>query len=445
MRILCDIFLRKLNLNTIHSHLKVLELVSVIPDDAEVRQAGDTRNRQLKTADRSRRHDTDQRTLVTKPRSNTPLATVSDNESDNETGSTPRGRVGRTTPTGTVKRESPRPSTAGPGYFYATLNYFSRRKLRGNSPRTAFSLDNVDLWDEEAEISDTDDTGTADVTSQKVNGKQDFDKINGVLINPRVTVDFSEVRTSRSPVAVKRNKLDPGKDSQEVTSEGPRLFEKTCRIQGAVRPRPRSKSRTASALPRPLGGKISPAYHQAKMESDEIKTLRSPVDKKTFKMLHNTPASTLQTSSTDSDGVTSSDGSQGTKQEFPPLGISKRGKQGTSCKPIIAQHPEQRAKPVLALRAENEGVRADAKKPTEKETDLVGSSDSNSANSQQSFSLSPERKVKFNNFVTVRDGQRNTTDSLRNSHNSAQMFKQKFLRSGMNGMKNISLRFSDYS
>ena len=51
--------------------------------------------------------------------------------------------------------------------------------------------------------------------------------------------------------------------------------------------------------------------------------------------------------------------------------------------------------------------------------------------SSGSAGTSPERKVKFNNFVTVRRGEVNTYGYLRESQNSAQVIKQKYL--GSNG------------
>ena len=332
-----------------------------------------------------------------------PLSTISDGEeSENSrepvtgtgigasgpTGATPSFRGlkldlsrRRESPSPRGKRETPSPQTQG-----SFTNAFKVIRPR-QSPRTTVSLDAVDLWED-----DDDSDGS------------EFDEINGVVINPCKTFDFSELSRSRSPVACKRNKLDCKKpsvaenlklsikrlDSQEKVSSAKSSGKvspgrvspgrrKSPRELRAWKPRPRIAGRHKNIFPDPEPEPSSAGPEQHTARTDLTNSLTKSID------------GHLPTN---------------TQEQIPPKEPSlKNGKILNKRLSLL------RSKTDFSLHRLKE------------EVEIV----SDSADETDSLNSTGERRVKFNNLVSVRDGELNTVDSLRNSNNSAMMYKKQYL------------------
>ncbi|KAK2156928.1 hypothetical protein LSH36_202g08005 [Paralvinella palmiformis] len=365
-------------------------------------------------------------TLMTN-RSCTPLVTVSDNES--EDGSTPRDGTGGDA----CRSHSANPNKADSlaGYVAATANHVARQQ---RSPRTAISLDNVDLWEEEEE-SDCDDR----------NNSPGFDRINGVPINPRSTIDFSELRRSRSPVVSKRNKSNEDPDGWiSATSTMPRktmselmadmATAKKSLLEARNKPRIRTPRKVPKATPVHSNPRkitndkpVNVNYHK---ESAEMQEVRSACQKRIAKdcgECRMPPLSSTYTFTDSNPALVLSAGGVGATQMA--LTAKMRELNRTNGK-LAALRSTTKASPKPTVPGGQQTplvTRDDLKRV--RDLDSRCSTDSNL--SSGSAGTSPERKVKFNNFVTVRRGEVNTYGYLRESQNSAQIIKQKYL--GSNG------------
>ena len=386
---------------------------------------------QLRSRDRPRSR-AGENVLMTK-RSCTPLATVSDNES--EDGSTPRdgsgGDTQRSNSSAGSKRESPQPMTSG--YFATTLNYIRPRRTP-TSPRTAVSLDNVDLWEED------------DSDSDERRPSPGFDRINGVPINPRVTIDFSELRRSRSPVATKRNKLDDhtgcksaakpfsSKTLAELKSDMAAAKTRLMESRNKPRVRVNRKLQATTLFPNPdRSGNGQPINHQARTEASEIKELRSPIEKQKSSQSKFQFMPRLSSTYTVSELKSAMVAPPNNASSNATVSTAKNSELNRINSKIAALRTVTNNNTKIHRNAANlivntqqspiVSLREDIKRV--KDMNNRGSTDSNM--STGSASSSPERKVKFNNFVTIREGEKNTMDHLRESHNSAQVFKQKYL------------------
>ena len=365
-------------------------------------------------------------TLTTK-RSCTPLATVSDSESDD--GSSSRDE----TSGDTARRSSASQDKAESvvRYVASTVNYVIRQQ---RSPRTAISLDNVDLWEEE-EDSDVDDRNSPG-----------FDRINGVPINPRSTIDFSELRRSRSPVASKRNRYKDDPDGwttsqktnmaelkADMISAKKSLLEarNKSRLQRAQRKLP--KATTLSTDP-PTGAEARTTSEPNRLDhvdkddsrsSKQCAKLQMPPLSSTYTFTDSNPALILTANNPSTNHCVMSKVKM--KELYRVNGKmagSRSIKTSSKHQPISGQASSKQQ----PISGRDMAVKDDLKRV--RDLDNGGSTDSNM--SSGSTGNSPERKVKFNSFVTVRQGEVNTYGYLRESRNSAQVIKQKYLAIGGN-------------
>ena len=345
--------------------------------------------------------------LFTTKRSETPLGVVSDADSDSESPraqpSSGKGLKGDT--------PSPRPSTAS--YFASTVNYLTKPRWPKLSPRTCTSLDNVDLWESDEE------------SEQGGGSQQGFDKINGVAINPSKTIDFSElhseIRRSRSPVACKRNKLD--KNCVPTSNQNHRE-QRLDRLVRDPRIKPKGKSTPKPGLlPDLPKSRAEPAKHESHKDTDRVpRELKASIDERKManilRQVNTPPGSKGRDISNQKVAKFSKNAAIAnlTHQPSPP---PTRPVHPTPPSPMAPTPPttyKSSPSEFALMRMRNNNRSPD---PVNREMDIGDNKDSPNT-----------RKVKFQNFVTVREGEENTTEDLRMSNNSAQQYKQMYLGGG---------------
>lgn len=202
----------------------------------------------------------------------------------------------------------------------------ARCRKSQSSPRMASSLDNVDLWEE----SDTED-----------DSHSLYDKFNGVTINPRNTIDLSDLR--KRPEVPSQTQLnntfhDYGESTRNVIETAARSVKKSKHFRRLKKPQS-SKDCTMASIESSEKGACNGSEACDQPDNELLPPEAPQVQEPTV------------------------------DEEFPRDGEDKRAPNTAAA-----------------------------------------------------------RKVKFNNLVTVKDGELSTQDFLRNSHNSAQLFKQKYLQ-----------------
>ena len=309
--------------------------------------------------------------LLTTKRSHTPLITVSDAESDSENSSL----TAPATHFRSVTRQSPLSHTNG--YFTSAMNVIRPTFIRPPS-RTTISLDNVDMWESDSESDQS----------------QGFDKINSAVIAPSKTIDFSDLRRSRSPVvAHKRNRLEGGVDVLRIDT--PTLRERIMTSPAAMtreprsRPHSRGSRKLRTTVPKPQRCCFIPIRHEKRRETPESAEVKRHIDKKPSPG----PGSTI---------------------------ACTRKMQSASTTPG------------------NHGDSGDSKRAFARSTLVIHSRDVVKSTAAPVVVDRSPPKVKFNEYVTITDGTMNTFDLLRTSANSAQLFKKRFLRNSADIQRHIA-------
>ena len=289
--------------------------------------------------------------VVTTKRSHTPVISASDPESDCENT--------LTAPLKPTTHVSPLSNTNG--YFTPAVGYVTRPTFLRPPSRTTTSLDNVDMWESDSESDHS----------------QGFDKVNSAAIVPSLTIDFTDLRRSRSPVvAHKRNRLE----SVNVDRKDSPTAALRERIMAAMirepRPRPHSRGprKNRTPVPKPQRCCFIPIRHEKRRETIESSAVKGHIDKKA------SPGSTIAS----------------------PRKID-----------IISTTNVN----------DDESSRVFARSKLVKHSrDFVTSA----APTRLPSDRSPT-KVTFNEYVTVTDGKMNTLDLLHSSSNTSEMFKKRFL------------------
>ena len=360
----------------------------------------------------------------------------------------PRGAYKRQSPSprGISKRESPSPrgfnirdspSPQVGGSFSTAFRVIRPR----HSPRTTVSLDAVDLWEEEDDVTE---------------GEDEFDEINGVLINPSKTFDLSELRRSRSPVACKRNKVE-NKQVQAIVSVIKHVKNKDKEVQdqisslkdiktesvkqGRVSPRRMSSGRVSPGKISP--GRVSPSrVSQGRVSPGRVSPGRvspgrrkSPRDVRPWKprpriagrnrLLFPTPEqSTSEPGRPKTADKTDTRNSlaKAIDGRLPVINDeSQNPRKSVNCKIVHDKLSAFSSKTDFSLHRLREEVEMVSDSADEMDAGLHSAGGCGGGGG--------ERKVTFNELVRVREGQSNTTDSLRNSNNSAHLYKKQFLLS----------------
>jgi hypothetical protein len=272
-----------------------------------------------------------------------------------------------------------------------------------------------------------------------------------------MTIDFSELRRSRSPVASKRNKLDDSNISQlahkpvtsktlsELKSDMAAAKSRLMESRNKPRVRANRKLPATTLFPNPdKSGNGKPINHKPRTETAEIKELRSPIEKQRSSQSKFQFMPRLSGTYTVSEFKTAMVTLPTNTETTGTVSIAKTNELNRiNCKLAALRGVNHNSTTIhrnptnLTANAQQTPlpIREDFKRV--KDLENRGSTDSNM--STGSSGSSPERKVKFNNFVTIREGERNTMDYLRESHNSAQVFKKKYLGNNTNN-RSVSVR-----
>ena len=225
------------------------------------------------------------------------------------------------------------------------------------------SLDMVDLWDPDSD-SEPDDTSDR------------FDSINGITINPRKTIDFSELRKYRSK-EVHDTSEDPMPNEK---AEGSQEKRKSKKKEGRAKPNLRMTQNMKALLTYPPASPSS-ADCPSNIAFEEYRKQRDLKSSKGTSKQNQTENRTLP--------VLTKPSKKLPKDETSPS-VSKSRRNESS--PLPPQHR------MLNV----------------------------TYDFSDELSTSPKR-VNFNNFVTVEDGEMSTLEMLKSSNNSAQLIKQKYL------------------
>ena len=290
--------------------------------------------------------------VMTTKRSHTPVISASDPESDCENT--------LAAPLKPITQVSPLSNTNG--YFTPAVSYVIRPTFLRPPSRTTTSLDNVDMWESDSESDHS----------------QGFDKINSAAIVPSMTIDFSDLRRSRSPVvAHKRNRLESVNADRKDSPTAALRERITAAMIREPRPRPHSRGprKVRTPVPKPQRCCFIPIRHEKRRETLESAAVNGHIDKKA------SPGSTIA-------------------------------------------NPRKTTIVSTAQVSGNESSQVFARSKLVKHSrDFVTS---NAPPTRLSSDRSPT-KVTFNEYVTVTDGKMNTLDLLHSSSNTAQIFKKRFL------------------
>ena len=409
-------------------------------------------------SDSSRRKSGD--VTMTK-RSGTPLASVSDRESDSENSPTPREDLsGRNhnddqvlgvnesgevilTPRDSRKRESPRGGVDGDN-LNSTWELLYRPKVSRHSPRTTVSLDTVDLWDN----SDT-DTET-----------DEFDQIEGVCINPSQTIDLSSIgRPSVNVTTFTGARCTPNATLPLVIdTSSNKTFKQKDRISPrdlTVNSRARAARRMRTMFPAQdkLADNKYPQIHQPKphlinggrsYDVNCMATLRTKDEKHAVRPTTPTPPvqckadiRIVRRSVENSTSVTPVK----TKPSpyIPPKYASRKQKDTLQLgsKAVNSGEADDGTKSITSKFTTGLNCKSNTKNRTHDDvmsTRFIPRGDDKAVHpannsTQTASSRTPPRKVKFSSMVTVREGEENSMGALRNSNNSAQLYKQRYMSS----------------
>ncbi len=320
-----------------------------------------------------------------------------------------------TTPSGAVvaprvsyPRSTPSPisgSKPGPAPVAYTI---MRPKVpsRSNS-RIGISLDMVDLWDPEESESELEASQSG------------FDRINGIAINPRKTVDLSELRRTGAFSEFERAQ-SPIKQAQDAMMD--RLNQETGNYTGSES---QSEARhDARARRREIGAGRPRVRMTANMKAHLTypPNPSSPRNNSTCNYNNIAKDSNRSREATTGREVTPSTNSQ-SQQRTHSNQSQLRTHSSQSQQRTHPSQPQQRTLPILIKK--NSKSRPQESSPKVPPTHRVLNQTydfTDSANSSPS-----SRRVNFNNMVTVQDGEMSTLETLKSSNNSAQLIKQKYL------------------
>ena len=216
------------------------------------------------------------------------------------------------------------------------------------------SLDMVELWEGESD----NESGSTD---------DKFDSINGVVINPRKTIDFSELR---------RFRLKDAADEDEIAGQD---------CNKRTKPKVMMTKNMKALLTYPPAFPRSPDYPSNVTSEKHCKNLKSS-------------------------------GKEARKEEEQE---QKHHQQQQRSKPIpILTKP---GKETSTEGTESPNRRSPLVPPKQRQLNVT-------YDFSDELSSSPTcKRVNFNNFVTVEDGEISTLEMLKSSNNSAQLIKQRYL------------------
>ena len=333
--------------------------------------------------------------------------------------------------------ESPRPHSGGSVVPAFIVN---SRKPR-TSPRTTCSLDNVDLWEESDSEVDL---------SHMTDGDDDADP-DSTLVNPSETADVPELRRSQSPVACKRNKVSDEGGSAEETA-GHVTCKQTDRRDHVYKSSlKKSKARTNRRFKHMFANARTPMTIQEAHESggDQTQSDRAraaplsaqPQAHKLLSGRHGNRLATKFTKVKSKSELFSTTTNLSMLSESLSIEPSPRVQRPSSTTKGCCSKNNVATTAATVFESENTASRQ--LRIAQAATDSVRNSTLNVASKPQKETLTAEgspnaRKVKFNSFVTVRDDENSTLDFLKNSTDTAKMFKNKYLRPDPSGKEDVS-------
>ncbi len=285
------------------------------------------------------------------------------------------------------QRSTPSPSGSRQGPVPVAYTIMRPKVPSRSNSRIGISLDMVDLWDPET-----------DIESELEESQSGFDRINGIAINPRKTVDLSELRRNGAFSEFERAQ-SPLKQAQEAMMD--RLNQETgSESQNEAHHDARARRRENGSAGRP----------RVRMTSNMRAHLTYPPNPSSPR--NNSPCNYNNIAK---DSSRSKEATTG--REATPIS-THQSQQRTH----TSQTP-QRTLPILIKKNSKSRPQESSPKVPPQHRVLNQTYDfTDSANSSPS-----SRRVNFNNIVTVQDGELSTEETLRNSNNSAQLIKQKYL------------------
>ncbi len=300
------------------------------------------------------------------------------------------GQRSTPSPSGTKlgQRSTPSPSGSRQGPVPVAYTIMRPKVPSRSNSRIGISLDMVDLWDPET-----------DIESELEESQSGFDRINGIAINPRKTVDLSELRRNGAFSEFQRAQ-SPLKQAQEAMMD--RLNQETgSESQNEVHHDARARRRENGSAGRP----------RVRMTSNMRAHLTYPPNPSSPR--NNSPCNYNNIAK---DSSRSKEVTTGHREATPSSTHQSQQRAHTSQTP-------QRTLPILIKKNSKSRPQESSPKVPPQHRVLNQTYDfTDSANSSPS-----SRRVNFNNIVTVQDGELSTEETLRNSNNSAQLIKQKYL------------------
>ena len=322
----------------------------------------------------------------------------------------------------------------------------SRDPNNGES-RTTVSLESVDLWESDTEESD----------------KDGFDRINGVPINPRKTFDFSDLRRARGHVTDEDHVTRPRsrrhvRESEKKAGKGETekcrlaVTKEKSRLEGD-----RTSSTNAKCILRegkPQSGERKQTvaerlkYLKAKQQENELKQKQLEVANKRLQQQQHQLMLEQQHQERPSEqekkpykSILSQPKSRDSKQDISntfdktrttlnctiPAGFVSKLKPRVKLVPGLHTQPELSFKQQATSRRTRDVTSSAVFMTSQGESKMASVEEVASATYPLRSKPGSTRRVKFNQVVSVRDGEHNLKDELRTSKNSAQLFKQKYL------------------
>ena len=242
-------------------------------------------------------------------------------------------------------------------------NVAFKPKIQTNlNRRIGYSLDMVDLWDPDSD-------------SESENTSDKYDSINGVTINPRKTINFSELRKFRRKDIPDMNEETELQDKADGSKEKREPKKK----EGRTKPKLRMTQNMKALLTYPPA---SPSSADCPCNIT-FEDYRKQVDRKSSK-------TTKQ--------------NQSEHRTIPILTRASKKLPKEETSPSLSRSRKSESSPLP---------------PQQRMLNVT-------YDFSDELSTSPKR-VNFNNFVTVEDGEMSTLEMLKSSNNSAQLIKQKYL------------------
>ena len=264
--------------------------------------------------------------------------------------------------------------------------------------RTTTSLDNVEMWESDSELE------PIDYHSSK------FDRINGVLINPRKTYDLSELRRTRTSTASRLMQTLPPSRSPSSTPSP--------RCQNSPRPATPKKRRPPKlSLPKvaACGDPSVPSSERIRPQPENSVKLEKESTQRLVPKL-NSACQTKLSQAKPSDSNNKNLFDSYLKDSLPSARLSS------------SSYLKNSAGGALSLAISQKKLAND--KMAAESNLLLTQHSSQTQGSKNDRRPSVEgRRVKFNSLVTVTDGEKKSTDILRSSKNSGQLIKQRSLGS----------------